>query len=86
MSGTIDGQNLNITGVYLTYNTPFTWSYTGPLAGGTAHNSLGQSGPMTFSYVETGKSNFKNHGEYVSSVGGGSDAAHSCIGMPIKSK
>jgi hypothetical protein len=28
-------------------------------------------------------SNFKNHGEYVSSQGGGSDAAHSCIGMPI---
>ena len=28
-------------------------------------------------------SNFKNHGDYVSSQGGGSDAAHSCIGMPI---
>ena len=28
-------------------------------------------------------SNFKNHGEYVSQQGGGSDAAHSCIGMPI---
>ena len=28
-------------------------------------------------------SNYKNHGEYVSSQGGGSDAAHSCIGMPI---
>jgi subtilase family serine protease len=27
--------------------------------------------------------NFKNHGEYVSSQGGGSHAAHSCIGMPI---
>ena len=27
--------------------------------------------------------NYKNHGEYVSSQGGGSDAAHSCIGMPI---
>ena len=29
--------------------------------------------------------NYKNHGEYVSSQGGGSDAAHSCIGMPIQS-
>ena len=28
-------------------------------------------------------SNYKNHGDYVSSQGGGSDAAHSCIGMPI---
>jgi hypothetical protein len=30
-------------------------------------------------------SNYRNHGAYVSSVGGGSDAAHSCIGMPIVS-
>jgi hypothetical protein len=29
-------------------------------------------------------SNFKNHGDYVSSQGGGADAAHSCIGMPIQ--
>ena len=29
-------------------------------------------------------STYKNHGEYVSSQGGGSDAAHSCIGMPIQ--
>lgn len=33
--------------------------------------------------VFTNTSTFKNHGEYVSSQGGGSDAAHSCIGMPI---
>jgi hypothetical protein len=33
----------------------------------------------TFSNI----SNYKNHGDYVSSQGGGSDAAHSCIGMPI---
>lgn len=31
----------------------------------------------------TSTSNYKNHGDYVSSQGGGSDAAHSCIGMPI---
>ena len=35
--------------------------------------------PKTF----TSTSNYKNHGDYVSSQGGGSDAAHSCIGMPI---
>ncbi len=33
----------------------------------------------------TDTSNFKNHGQYVSSQGGGADAAHSCIGMPINS-
>jgi hypothetical protein len=28
---------------------------------------------------------YKNHGQYVSAMGGGADAAHSCIGMPINS-
>ena len=27
---------------------------------------------------------FANHGEYVSAMGGGSVAAKSCVGMPIK--
>ena len=35
------------------------------------------------STTKTASSNYKNHGDYVSSQGGGSDAAHSCIGMPI---
>ena len=29
-------------------------------------------------------SNYRNHGEYVAAQGGGSDAAHSCIGMPVR--
>ena len=29
-------------------------------------------------------SDYKNHGQYVKAMGGGDDAAHSCIGMPIK--
>jgi hypothetical protein len=33
--------------------------------------------------VFTNTSDYKNHGDYVSSQGGGDDAAHSCIGMPI---
>jgi hypothetical protein len=33
--------------------------------------------------IFTNTSNFKNHGGYVSSQGGGFDAAHSCIGMPV---
>ena len=31
-------------------------------------------------------STYANHGAYVSSVGGGDDAAHSCIGMPIQTE
>ena len=68
-----------------TYNTPYTWFYNGPLTGGTGHDTMGQEGPLTFE-LDVTKSNFKNHGEYVSSQVGGSDAAHSCIGMPINSK
>ena len=33
----------------------------------------------------TNTSNYKNHGQYVKAMGGGDDAAHSCIGMPINS-
>ncbi len=33
----------------------------------------------------TATSSYKNHGEYVKAMGGGADAAHSCIGMPIVS-
>jgi hypothetical protein len=36
--------------------------------------------------VFTNLTNYKNHGEYVKAMGGGDDAAHSCIGMPINSK
>ena len=35
------------------------------------------------SATKTNTSNYRNHGEYVSQKGGGADAAHSCIGMPI---
>jgi hypothetical protein len=37
--------------------------------------------PLTF----TPTSDHKNYGARVSSQGGGADAAHSCIGMPINS-
>jgi hypothetical protein len=33
----------------------------------------------------TNTTTYKNHGQYVSAQGGGADAAHSCIGMPINS-
>jgi hypothetical protein len=44
------------------------------------------SWPLEFKVgaTPTSTSNYKNHGDYVSSQGGGSDAAHSCIGMPIQ--
>jgi hypothetical protein len=59
-----------------------------PLDGSTvsyATSNPAVSWPLEFHVSATSitSSNFKNHGEYVSSQGGGDDAAHSCIGMPI---
>ncbi len=85
ITGTLTGQNINISGVYPTSYLPdpgYTWSYNGPLSGGgTYADSHGNQVAISFAVTT---SNFKNHGDYVSSQGGGSDAAHSCIGMPIK--
>jgi hypothetical protein len=81
INGKINGQSITINGTYLgNYNPGYTWNYAGSLNGGNASDSMGQTVPLTF---ELTMSNFKNHGDYVSSVGRSSDAAHSCIGMPI---
>ena len=85
INGTLNGQNITINGAYLgNYNPGYTWNYKGSLSGGNASDSMGQTVPLTFTNNVTDQSNFKNHGDYVSSQGGGSDAAHSCIGMPIQ--
>ena len=81
VSGVLDGQQLSIAGVY---PNGYTWSYSGTLAGtGTQHDSLDLVWTVQFKNSVTSTSAFKNHGDYVSSQGGGSDAAHSCIGMPV---
>ncbi len=60
------------------YNPGYTWSGSFPVAGG----ALSGMYTGTVTKGSTTSSAFKNHGDYVSSMGGGSDAAHSCIGMP----
>lgn len=45
-----------------------------------------QSGTVTAGVpVVAAASSWANHGQYVSANGGGADAAHSCLGMPVKS-
>lgn len=83
VSGTIDSRNIKVDGAYQTFNLGYTWHYDGPLSGGNATDSMGQTVLVTFANTQTSTSNFKNHGDYVSSQGGGSDAGHSCIGMPV---
>ena len=61
------------------YSPGFTWSGSFPIAGGALsgdYTGTVTAGPTTMTA-------FKNHGDYVSSMGGGPDAAHSCIGKPI---
>lgn len=55
-------------------------SYTG-----TATDSLGGHYTVVGNVIKGTTSSYANHGQYVSSQGGGSDAANSCIGMPVQS-
>jgi hypothetical protein len=64
------------------YSPGFTWSGSFPVAGG----ALSGPYPGTVTPAPTTFSAYKNHGDYVSSMGGGRDAAHSCIGKPITSR
>jgi hypothetical protein len=65
------------------YPSGYAWSYTGPLTGGTGNGPGGQTFDVTFTLNVTGTSTWKNHGQYVKAMGGGSEAAQSCIGKPI---
>lgn len=66
--------------------SPYSWSGTFPVAGGTftVTDSNGGVYPgVVITRTSSIVSTWANHGDYVSSQGGGDDAAHSCIGMPI---
>jgi hypothetical protein len=64
------------------YSSGFAWSGSFPVAGGPLsgqYTGTVTAAPTTFS-------SYKNHGQFVSSMGGGPEGAHSCIGKPIKSE
>ena len=61
------------------YNPGFMWSGSFPVGGGALSGDF--TGTVTAAPATM--TSFKNHGDYVSSMGGGPDAAHSCIGKPI---
>ena len=80
ISGTLVGDQLTFAATYLDFIPGYTYTYAGPLAGGTlGGDAAGYHITAAVTTVDT----YRNHGDYVSSQGGGSDAAHSCIGMPI---
>jgi hypothetical protein len=55
----------------------FTGTWSDNYSGGTQSGTVTAGAP-----VFTAITDYANHGAYVSANGGGSDAAHSCIGMP----
>jgi hypothetical protein len=91
-------RNENVTGTFsadgttslvTTRNDGVDWSLTNAKADGSGIlvQLLAPAGPSLLEFKVTPQvvSTYKNHRDYVCSRGGGSDAAHSCIGMPINS-
>ena len=89
ITGTLNGSSINYTAAGTGPNSgwpaDFSYSFTGALGvQGPGTDSLGDTNlEFRVNATPTSTSKYKNHGDYVSSQGGGSDAAHSCIGMPI---
>jgi hypothetical protein len=81
ISGTINGSTITFKAAYIDGSgqpTGYTWTSNG--TSGT--DNSGQQ--LTVASALTNVSN-ENHGDFVSSLGGGADAAHSLIGMPVNS-
>lgn len=85
---TISGKISNgvITSFTATYPGSYRWYFDSAKPTNVAgYDNEGRTFDVTNALPLTNLTNVKNHGEYVSSQGGGDDAAHSCIGMPINS-
>jgi hypothetical protein len=81
VTGTLTAGVISFTATYDgPYSPGYQWSGSFPVAGGALSGEF----TGTVSAGTTTTTTFKNHGDYVSSMGGGSTAAHSCIGMPLK--
>ena len=84
------GTTISFSSVYVGGwgGSPYSWWGTFPVAGGSL-SATDSTGATYSNYAVTVTSSsttsYMNHGDYVSSIGGGADAAHSCIGMPLQS-
>ena len=93
VTGHLDGNTVSLAA---TRDDGINWTMSGPIGDAliaavkNADGSvLSTPDAIEFKVSKTtpiATTNYKNHGEYVSAMGGGADAAHSCIGMPVKSK
>ena len=95
ITGTLSGRTLTYHAVYTSVPLGFSvkagYSYTVTATvtfgtgsfSGTATDSLGGSYAISGT-ISMSTTSYTNHGQYVKSQGGGSTAAHSCIGMPMQ--
>ena len=90
VTGALKGNQVSFAGVYTGSNYAseigYTWHTIGSGTLGTTFKAADSTGLVFDVNVTanlTDSTHYKNHGDYVSSMGGGSDVAHSCIGMPI---
>ncbi len=91
VKGSLDGDTISLAA---TRSDGITWTMAGPIGDTLVAKVLNADGSLleTEDAIEfrvskpttTSTTNYKNHGEYVKAMGGGADAAHSCIGMPIR--
>ena len=83
-----------VTGTLANDVISFSSTYVGPSAPasrgrGPSRSRAGRcraTSPAPSRRPPTTLSTYKNHGDFVSSMGGGPEAAHSCIGKPVNSK
>ncbi len=90
VTGQLDGNTVSFTA---TRSDGITWAMTGQIGDTLIATVLNADGSVLetedaieFRVSKTAPiatTKYKNHGEYVKAMGGGADAAHSCIGMPI---
>ncbi len=98
VAGSYAGGVIDLNSTYngTTYGSPYTYS-VGPVAVPLNSETMSQAltwstgvpagvYPVWVTLSVTSSSTYANHGQYVSSQGGGADAAHSCIGMPVQSR
>lgn len=98
VAGTYVGGSLTLNSTYngTTYGNPYTYT-VGPVSVAPSAETASQavtfssgspSGtyPVWVTLNATTITTFANHGDYVSSMGGGSDNAHACVGMPMQSQ
>ena len=78
-SGAINGKDITF---HATYPSGYSWDVA---SGGNGSDVEGRTFKVTNDLTTTNTTSYKNHGEYVKAMGGGDDAAHSCIGMPVNS-